>query len=42
MPIHVVDPTARLLSARVRALVDQALETCDRELTDLGSAFFGL
>lgn len=35
LPIHVVYPTTRLLSAKVRAFVDLALETCDWQFTDL-------
>jgi DNA-binding transcriptional LysR family regulator len=35
LPIHVVYPTTRLLSAKVRAFVDLALETRGWEFTDL-------
>jgi DNA-binding transcriptional LysR family regulator len=28
MPIHIVYPTSRLLSAKVRAFIDLATETC--------------
>ena len=29
LPIHVVYPTSRLLSAKVRAFIDTATEICD-------------
>jgi DNA-binding transcriptional LysR family regulator len=35
LPIHVVYPTTRLLSAKVRAFVDLALERRGWEFTDL-------
>lgn len=35
LPIHLVYPSTRLLSAKVRAFVDLALETCDWEFVDL-------
>lgn len=35
LPIHVVYPTTRLLSAKVRAFVDQVIATCDWRFVDL-------
>ena len=36
LPIHFVYPSARLLSIKVRALIDLAVETCDWSFLDLG------
>ncbi len=35
LPIHLVYPTTRLLSAKVRAFVDLAVETCDWQFVEL-------
>jgi DNA-binding transcriptional LysR family regulator len=35
LPIHLVYPTTRLLSAKVRAFVDMAVATCDWQFVDL-------
>ncbi len=36
LPIHVVYPTSRLLSAKVRAFVDLIVRTCDWEFVEMG------
>lgn len=38
LPIHLVYPTTRLLSAKVRAFVELALATCDWDFVALGAA----
>lgn len=35
MPIHIVYPNARLLSAKVRAFIDTAVETCEWKFSEL-------